>query len=244
MDEHFLERTKLLLGESVMKQLASIKVILFGIGGVGSWCAESLIRSGVHHLTLVDMDKVDETNINRQLLATRDTIGEIKVEVLKNRLLAINPKAKITPIYQRYTLQNNNDFNLPSYDYIIDAIDSIEDKFNLLIQSANKTDAVVFSSMGAALKINPLLIKSTEFWKVSGCPLAASLRRKFRKEKISLKKSIQCVYSDEKIIPTEGVSFSYLEGERRINGTLAHITAIFGFHLAGLLIQDIVNKSQ
>ena len=140
MDEHFLERTKLLLGESVMKQLASIKVILFGIGGVGSWCAESLIRSGVHHLTLVDMDKVDETNINRQLLATRDTIGEIKVEVLKNRLLAINPKAKITPIYQRYTLQKNNDFNLPSYDYIIDAIDSIEDKFNLLIQSANKTD--------------------------------------------------------------------------------------------------------
>ena len=82
-----------------MKQLASIKVILFGIGGVGSWCAESLIRSGVHHLTLVDMDKVDETNINRQLLATRDTIGEIKVEVLKNRLLTINPKAKITPIW-------------------------------------------------------------------------------------------------------------------------------------------------
>ncbi len=244
IEHQIFERTRLLLGDSIMDKLSAINVILFGVGGVGSWCAESLVRSGVHHLTIVDMDRVDVTNINRQLMATVDVVGEIKVELLKKRLLTINPNAQITTIYNRYTIDNSNDYNLSTYDYIIDAIDSIDDKMNLLIESVNHTKATVFSSMGAALKMNPLLIKSAEFWKVSGCPLAASLRRKFRKHKIKLNRPIQCVFSDEKIISNDGNYFSYLEGERRINGTLAHITAVFGFHLAGLLIQDVVNQVQ
>lgn len=243
------KRTELLIGSEMMAKVAGLRVIIFGVGGVGSWCAESLIRTGVGHLTIVDSDRVCETNINRQLMATTQTVGRLKVEVLKERLLEINPEAGITAIEGVYSEETSASFNIGSYDYVIDAIDSLKHKVHL-IRTATRTKAKLFSSMGAALKIDPTRIKVAEFWKVQGCPLAAALRRKMKQgEKPS--KKFQCVYSDE-LLANKGIFFDGDESKSSvvakqdnpsvkasINGTLAHITAIFGFTLAGLVIKDV-----
>lgn len=245
-EQEILSRTNLLLGDEVMKHLAETRVILFGVGGVGSWCAESLVRSGIKHLTIVDSDTVNVTNINRQLMATTETVGQPKVEVLKARLLAINPNAEIEALQEIYSIDNDASFALNGYDYIIDAIDSLEHKANL-IRSATKTDAVFFSSMGAALKLDSSRIQTAEFWKVKGCPLAAALRRKMRKGEMPSKKFF-CVYSDE-VLENKGTytppvtAGQWDELKAQINGTVAHITAIFGFRLAALVLQDLYDKT-
>ena len=173
-------RARLLLGDESMERLASRRVLLFGVGGVGSWCAESLVRTGIVHLTIVDADCVNITNVNRQLMATTRTVGRPKVEVLKERLLEINPSAQITAIQELFTAENAADFHLDSYDYIIDCIDSLKDK-TALIELASHSPAALFSSMGAALKIDPTRIRVAEFWDVQGDPLARAIRKKFRK---------------------------------------------------------------
>lgn len=174
------KRTELLVGNLAFKQISDARVIIFGVGGVGSWCAESLVRSGIRQLTIVDSDRVCVTNINRQLMATVDTVGEVKVEALKKRLLSINPTAEINALQQIYCAETAESFHIETYDYIIDAIDSLENKA-LLIRHACSTDAVFFSSMGAALKMDSLKIDVAEFWKVKGCPLAKALRQKFKR---------------------------------------------------------------
>jgi len=247
------KRTELLLGNEMMERIDDVKVILFGVGGVGSWCAESLVRTGIRYLTIVDSDKVCETNINRQLMATTKTIGQRKVDVLKARLLEINPDAEIQTIAEVYSEETSESFHLESYDYIIDAIDSLKHKVHL-IQTATRTKARLFSSMGAALKIDPTRIKVAEFWKVKGCPLGAALRRKM-KQGIKPSKKFLCVYSDE-LLENKGLKYEFDESKSSeiikqenpsvkasTNGTLAHITAIFGFTLAGLVIQDIVKRN-
>ena len=161
-------RVELLLGRESLERIASKKVILFGIGGVGSWCAEALVRSGVKHLTIVDPDWINASNINRQLPATQNTIGELKVGVLKERLLEINPEAQIEALAKIYTEETSASFDLHNYDYIIDAIDTLTHKAHLLLE-ASKTDAKVYASMGAGLKMEPTRISITEFWKVKGC---------------------------------------------------------------------------
>lgn len=240
-DEIF-SRTTLLIGEEAQKRITDARVILFGVGGVGSWCAESLIRSGIGHLTIVDSDVVDVSNINRQLPATVQTIGLPKVDVLKNRLLEINPDTDIQTRQQFFDAGSAGAFELDSYDYIIDAIDSLDSKIHLICM-ATQTKAVFFSSMGAALKMDPTRIQVAEFWKVSGCPLAAALRRKIKQKKIYPAKKFRCVFSDE-LLENKGVIESSIikmndQVIKRVNGTLVHITAVFGFTLAGLVIQDI-----
>ena len=171
-------RIELLLGKKSLEQIGFKRVILFGVGGVGSWCAEALVRSGIRHLTMVDPDCVNASNINRQLPATQNTIGELKVEVLKKRLLEINPEAQIEAIAQIYTEESSASFNLNSYDYIIDAIDTLTHKAHLLLEGC-KTDAKVFASMGAGLKMDPTRIQVAEFWKVRGCKIGrASCRER------------------------------------------------------------------
>ena len=165
MQDEIFSRSELLLGNETMEQIAQKRVILFGVGGVGSWCAESLVRSGICRLTIVDSDCVCASNINRQLMATTKTLGLPKVEVLKERLLTINPQAEITALQKVFSEGNADEFDLDSYDYIIDAIDSLKDKA-LLILMACQTKAQLFSSMGAAMKIDPSRIRVTEFWKV------------------------------------------------------------------------------
>jgi len=215
-----------------MDQIARQRVILFGVGGVGSWCAEALVRSGIRRLTIVDSDRVSITNINRQLMATTTTVGQVKVEAMKERLLTINPSADITALQKVFSQETAEEFHLDSYDYIIDAIDSLKDKA-LLILMACRTKARFFSSMGAALKLDPTRIQVTEFWKVQGDPLARALRNKFKKEKLFPQRKFQCVYSDELLENKKPI-----DPDDRGNGSLVHITAIFGFTLAGLVLQD------
>lgn len=259
-EKDIFQRTELLLGKSFIEIAATKKVIIFGIGGVGSWCAESLIRSGIGYLTIVDSDKVGTSNINRQLLATTKTIGQVKIEVLKERLLEINPNASITALQRIYNAENSDEFQLDSYDFIIDAIDSLSNKIHL-IQAATKTNATLFSSMGAALKLDPTRIKIAEFWKVDGCPLGASLRKRIKRTGGTSKK-FMCVYSDEllknkgeeiiiskapqkneNVEDTELKDDNWTEKKAHINGTSSYMPAMFGMTLASLVVRSIEAES-
>lgn len=239
-------RLRLLLGDETLSQIMQKRVIVFGVGGVGSWCAESLVRSGICNITLVDADKVCITNINRQLLATTSTIDGVKVEVMKRRLLDINPSAQVTALEKRYNESAAGEFNLNDYDYVIDAIDSLSDKA-LLIRNACDSTATLFASMGAALKTDSSRISTAEFWKVQGCPLAAALRRRFKKSKQLPSRKFRCVYSDE-VFPNRGGEIdndgSMTFNKASINGTLSHTTAIFGLKLAELVINDILKRQK
>ena len=243
IQDAIFRRSELLLGEEAMGRIAQKRVIIFGVGGVGSWCAESLVRSGIRQLTIVDSDRVCITNINRQLMATTKTVGQVKVEALKERLLSINPSAEVIALQKIFTQETAEEFNLDNYDYIIDAIDSLKDKAALILL-ASKTKAQLYSSMGAALKLDPTRIKVTEFWKVEGDPLARALRKKFKHYGQFPEKKFQVVYSDELLenrgCPAEDGEEPSPFNKPQTNGSLAHITAIFGFTLAGLVIQDIV----
>lgn len=232
--EGFFERSELLLGLDAMAKVRSARVILFGVGGVGSWCAEGLIRNGVGQLCIVDFDVVNPSNVNRQLEATSNTIGLSKVECMRRRLLEINPKAQISAVERRFSAEYAGEFELDSYDVIIDAIDSLKDKIALLL-AASRTGAKVFSSMGAALKMDPTRVRVAEFWQVRGCPLGAMLRKRMRQAGTLPEKEIVCVYDDE-VLENKGLC---AEGTR-INGSLVHITAIFGMTLCGLVIQSLL----
>ena len=259
LEQQIFHRSRLLMGDAPLQRLHDIRVILFGVGGVGSWCAESLVRSGVKHLTIVDSDRVNISNVNRQLMATTQTVGQVKVEVLKERLLSINPEAEITAIQDIYNAENSESFRLNEYDVIIDAIDSLAEKAHLLL-TASRTDALLYSSMGAALKMDPTRIQVAEFMKVRGCPLGRALRKKMKHQKVRPAKKFLCVYSDE-VLPNLGeadvdgyeptiaestttqegredlLSHNWNERKAQINGTMSHITAMFGFMLAGLIME-------
>lgn len=236
-------RTERLLGGEAMKRLGDLKVIVFGVGGVGSWTAEALVRSGVGHLTIVDADRVAVSNINRQLMATTLTVGQSKVGVLRERLMAINPRADIAAVERLYSAETAGEFELSDYDYVVDAIDSLADKALLLINATTcGATTKVVSSMGAALKMDPTRIAVAEFWKVKGCPLAAALRRKFKKSGVMPRRKIRCVYSDELIANRDceaDSSGAMSFGKAVINGAMCHITAIFGMTLAGLIVGDV-----
>lgn len=241
LDQAIFRRSELLLGDEAMCRIGEKRVIIFGVGGVGSWCAESLVRSGIKHLTIVDSDRVCITNINRQLMATSKTVGQVKVEALKERLLSINPSAEINALQQIFTAETAESFDIGSYDYIIDAIDSLKDKALLILMATSpflggsEREVKFFSSMGAALKLDPTRIKIAEFWKVQGDPLARALRKRFKRDGQYPNRKFLCVYSDELLENKKPI-----DPEDKGNGTIAHITAIFGFMLAGLVIQDVV----
>lgn len=239
MKHGIFDRTALLVGEDAMAKISDTKVIVFGIGGVGSWVAECLVRTGIRHLTLVDSDAVSITNVNRQMPATTSTIGEIKTEAARRRLLEINPEAEISTLTLFYDASTAGKIDLTEYDYIVDAIDSLKDKA-LLILNATRSGRKLFSSMGAALKMDPSRIKTAEFWNVKGCPLARGLRQKFRKDKTFPSGKFLCVYSDE-LLENKGVSDESCSYKAQINGSLCHITAIFGMTIAGEIIKDIVS---
>ena len=261
IQDAIFRRSELLLGDEAMERIAQKRVIIFGVGGVGSWCAESLVRSGIRQLTIVDSDRVCITNINRQLMATTKTVGQVKVDALRERLLCINPSAEISAMQKIFSQDTAESFDLDSYDYIIDAIDSLKDKALLILMATQLPTSKLFSSMGAALKLDPTRIQVTEFWKVQGDPLARALRKKFKSQGKYPKRKFQCVYSDE-LLTNRGhnatcgteqcmcpkakngpgdqnlLNHEWCSSKAQINGTLAHITAIFGFMLAGLVIQD------
>ena len=216
-------RTIQLIGENGFTALQRARVILFGVGGVGGWCAETLLRTGIGHLTLVDFDKVDTTNLNRQVVATASNIGQSKVLEMQKRLLSIAPKADVLAIDRQYNTETANTFDLAQYDIVIDAIDMVECKA-LLLYHATQTGCKVYSSMGAGRKTNPQKIRTAEFWKVQGCPLARALRTKMKKTGLLPASKIQCVYSEE------------ISGDQ---GTLAPVVGVFGMTLASMVINDL-----
>lgn len=244
-------RSIALLGEDAFTRLTQQRIILFGVGGVGSWCAEALVRSGVQHLTLVDNDVVVASNLNRQLMATQQTLGQPKVEAMRQRLLSINPEADINVRQEPYTAETAVSFRLEEYDVIIDAIDSLAEKAQLILH-ATSTHARFFSAMGAALKLDPTRVQVSEFWKVKGCPLARALRNRFKRDKTFPAHKFLCVWSDEVIqpspatqppVPKDGEAPTPTQGawdhkKAQINGSLMPVVATWGMTLASLVIRS------
>ena len=267
--EHAIfDRTARLVGDEGMLAISSARVIIFGVGGVGSWVAEGLARSGVGQLTLVDSDHIAPSNVNRQCPATSKTIGEVKVEAMKSRLLEINPKVMVEAIQDVYNLETRDRFHLEDYDYVIDAIDSLECKMELILHATSLPKRVkFFSSMGAALKMDPTQIRVAEFWEVEGCPLARALRQKMKRARRFPARKFQVVFSPEVRQNKGAITTDTIPADRsvntvhapavsemgqlvdrnarkaQVNGSLVHITAIFGFTLAGLVLQDIVAQT-
>ncbi len=220
-------RTIQLIGENGFTALQRARVILFGVGGVGGWCAETLLRTGIGHLTLVDFDKVDTTNLNRQVVATASNIGQSKVLEMQKRLLSIAPEADIQAIDRQYNTETADTFDLAQYDIVIDAIDMVECKA-LLLYHATQAGCKVYSSMGAGRKTNPQKIRTAEFWKVQGCPLARALRTKMKKTGLLPASKIQCVYSEE------------ISGDQ---GTLAPVVGVFGMTIAAMVIEHLAQQN-
>lgn len=219
-------RSTALLGEKSMTLLQSKRVILFGIGGVGSWCAECLIRTGLTHLTIVDGDTVQPSNLNRQLPATQVTIGQPKVLALKERLLTINPNATIEAIPEMVNSEWLEAHGL-NYDYVIDAIDSVADKTDLILYAARARGVKIFSSMGAALRFDPTQVTTGELMSIQGDALAKAVRARMKRLGKHPYKKVRCVYSTEQAQRCE------------TRGSLMQVTAVFGLTLASLVIKDL-----
>lgn len=225
MDD-FFSRSEVLLGAEAMQALRTKRVILFGVGGVGSWAAECLIRTGLTHLTIVDGDTVQPSNINRQLPATRATLGQPKVFALRERLLSINPEAEITAIPEMVNNEWLAEKGLADYDYVIDAIDSVPDKTDLILYASRVRALKIFSSMGAALRFDPTQVITGELMSIQGDALAKAVRARMKRLNTHPNKKIRCVYSTEQAQQCE------------TRGSLMQVTAAFGLTLASLVIND------
>jgi len=245
-EANYFSRTALLCGADVMERLRAVRVIIFGVGGVGSWCAEALVRTGLLHLTIVDADRVAASNVNRQLMALPATVGRFKVEVLRERLLAINPDADICVRAEVYDETTADGFDLSAFHYVIDAIDSLAAKALLIRRACEVEGGTLFSSMGAARRLDATRVSVAEFWKVRGCPLAAALRRYFKRSGQLPHRRFKCVFSDEPAHELSGEAPAPHPqlGPRRISGSLVHVTGTFGFALAGLVVQDLCERAE
>lgn len=242
-------RTELLLGSEAMRKLKNATVAVFGVGGVGSFTAEALARSGVGHLVLIDDDKVCLTNINRQLIATRKTVGKNKVEVMRERILEINPNAKVTLHQTFYTKDTADEFDYASWSYIVDAIDTVSSKL-LLVEKAIEFNVPIMSSMGAGNKLDPRKFEVTDIFKTSVCPLARVMRSELRKRGI---KKLKVVYSkEEAMTPMETEANSCnsqcicppntarkCTARRQVPGSVAFVPSVAGLIIAGEVIKDL-----
>jgi len=252
------QRLALLLGNDAVDALSRARVIVFGVGGVGGWAAEGLVRSGVGQVAIVDSDTVCVTNVNRQVQAMPATVGKPKVAVLKDRLLAINPSCSVPAFERVFSMENAELFGIESADYVIDAIDSLTFKLDLL-ETCFQKGVTVFSSMGMAQKLDPTQIKTADIWKTEGCPLARLVRQGLRKR--GFKGHFTAVYSSERLplhdeIPVACGSAHCLcparncaapewcASKKVINGSSVTVTASAGMILAGLVLQDVSNISE
>lgn len=216
-----------MLGREAMEALRTKRVILFGVGGVGSWASEALVRTGLTHLTIVDGDTVQASNINRQLPATRATMGMPKVEALRERLLSLNPEAEIIALHEMVNADWLAANGLENYDYVIDAIDSVADKTDLLLYASRIKGLKIFSSMGAALRFDPTQVTTGELMSIKGDALAKAVRERMKRLDRHPSKKIRCVYSTEQAQRCE------------TRGSLMQVTAVFGCTLASLVIRDL-----
>ncbi len=229
-------RTQLLLGESGMEKLKNARVAVFGIGGVGGYAAEALVRSGVGAIDIFDNDTVSITNINRQIIALHDTVGRYKVDVMKERALSINPDIKINAYKCFYMPENADEYDLSGYTYIVDAIDTVTAKTELIVR-ADRAGVPVISSMGAGNKLDPSLFEVEDIYKTSVCPLARVMRRELKRRGI---KKLKVVYSKEiPIKPTGSTGETPNDGRRTLPGSTAFVPAAAGLAAAGEVVRDI-----
>lgn len=229
-------RTELLLGKEAMEKLGQCRVAVFGIGGVGGHVCEALARSGVGAFDLIDNDKVCLSNINRQIIATRRTVGEYKTEVMKERILEINPEADVRIHNCFFLPENADEFSFEEYDYIVDAVDTVTAKIELVMK-ANEKGVPIISSMGAGNKLDGSQFKVADIYKTKVCPLAKVMRRELKKRGV---KKLKVVYSEEiPLTPIEQIS----DGSRRqIPGSVAFVPSVAGLIMAGEVVKDIVKK--
>ena len=246
-------RTELLLGKEAMEKLAASRVAVFGIGGVGGYTVEALARSGVGAIDIIDDDKVCLTNINRQIFATRKTVGKYKVDVAEERILDINPDAKVTKHRTFYSPETAGQFDFSQYDYIVDAIDTVTGKIELVI-NANAAGTPIISSMGAGNKLDPTKFEVADIYKTSVCPLAKVMRHELKKRRV---KKLKVVYSKElPITPIEDMAISCkahcicppgtarkCTQRRQVPGSTAFVPSVVGLIIAGEVIKDICKKS-
>jgi len=260
-DNPIFQRLQLLTGAPALEILQNSRVVVFGLGGVGSWAAEALARSGVGDLTLVDNDVVCITNVNRQLQATTRNVGRPKATELTSRLADLNPRCKLTPIQKVYEPATADSFALDNYDYVLDCIDSISNKVDLILRTLS-ADVTLYSSMGAASKLDPTRIRVASIWETAGCPLARIVRRKLREA--NFEGDFQTVFSPEVIPPVQNANVArdtdrcycpdftpangsehkdWSAAKKIINGSAVHITATFGMFLAGLVVQNALTRT-
>ena len=224
--ENEYQRTSLLLGKDGVEKLKKSKVIIYGVGGVGSYTIEALARAGVGHLVIVDNDTVDITNINRQIEATTKTIGKDKVEVMKDRILEINPKITVDAIKPEKLNSNEEDLIDESFDYVVDAIDTLSSELKI-IERAKKLNVPIIVCTGAANKLDPTRFEVADIYKTSVCPVAKRLRKELRERNID---SLKVVYSKEEPIKHEGTAL----------GSVSFVPSVAGLIMAGEVIKDIV----
>lgn len=226
-------RTELLIGAEAMKLLASKRVAVFGLGGVGGYVVEALVRSGVGEIDLIDNDKISLTNLNRQLIALHSTIGRDKVEVLGERIKDINPDCKVHVHNCFYLPENSNEFDFTQYDYVVDAVDTVTAKIQLVMQ-AREAETPIISSMGAGNKMNPAEFEVTDIYKTSVCPLAKVMRHELKKRNV---RKLKVVYSKETPIkPYEG------EEDNCKAGSTAFVPSVAGLIIASEVIKDLIKN--
>lgn len=228
-------RTETLLGEGAMKKLSNARVAVFGIGGVGGHAVDALVRSGVGAIDIIDNDTVSLTNINRQLIATHSTVGLSKTEVMEKHIKDINPDIKVVRHDIFYTPETSDHFNFRDYDYIVDAIDTVSGKIELILK-AQAAGVPIISSMGAGNKLDPTAFKVADIYKTSVCPLAKVIRQELRKRGI---KKLKVVYSEELPITPE-VPSEELKGNRPAPGSTAFVPSVAGLIIASEVIKDLI----
>ena len=240
LSDPLFERSLLVFDQQAMTQLQNSHVLIAGVGGVGGFVAEALARAGVGKLTLVDHDKVSPSNKNRQIVALNSTIGQLKVEVMAQRIYDINPLCEVKTVARFMEPESMPDLVAQGFDFIVDAIDSLNCKV-ALVEQAFKQDVPVVSSMGAGRRIDPSKIQLTDLSKTYGCGLARVMRQRLKK--VGIQKGIPVVFSSE--IPKDPGPFEAIEGARGrvVNGTASYMPGIFGLMLAGLVVQHLAKKS-
>lgn len=225
VESGIFDRTEKLIGTSGLEILKNSRVILFGVGGVGSFVAEALIRSGVGFLTIVDKDIIEPSNLNRQIMANVKTIGKKKVEVMARRLIAINPLCIVHPMHKCYTPENTQDFHLQDYDYVIDAVDMVTAKIDLVVKSQSNKVPII-SCMGTGNKMDASRFHITDIYETSVCPLAKVMRKELRERGV---KSLKVLYSSEEPMIRENPP-----------GSIAFVPSVAGLLIAGEVVRDLL----
>ena len=234
---HAFSRTERLVGSEALDILKTSRVAVFGIGGVGGYTVEALARSGVGSFLLVDNDTVSLTNLNRQIIATTDTLGKDKVDVMKERIVSINPDAQVEIRKCFYLPETADSFDLSGFDYIVDAVDTVTAKIDLIVR-ANQLGVPVISAMGAGNKLDPTRFEVTDIYKTSVCPLAKVMRRELKKRHI---KKCKVVYSKEQ--PVKPVTdIDEQSSKKSIPGSIAFVPSVAGLIIAGEVVKDLIKR--